>query len=206
MSPSSLIMLRITLTFWERDPQVQLALMSGTEAADESGRIWCVPFSTLGGSSRLESDAAPSLELPLQVLEGLGAALAEKPKDLPLWLNFTKPHGNLGALPWERVLVEALSRPVLRLPDLLERPRENRAVLEVAICFDAPPETPQDKAAEQIARLVDTILRGSPRPQTRIGLFTTANWYPCLAGLRIDSRVQHYDPAGAPTFEEASRR
>ncbi len=202
----ALIVLRVTLTFWEGDPQVELALIRGAEVADNGGRMWRVQAASLGDPASLGPDSATTLNLPLQVVEGLRANLANEPKTLPLWLRFAKPHGYLGVLPWERVLTEALARPVLRLPDLLERPSENRDVLEVAVCFDAGPETPQEKAGEQVKRLVDTIVRVSPRSQTRVNLFTTAGWIERLRATRLDSRVRIHDPAKAPTSGEAIKR
>ena len=206
MSSPSLLALRITLTFWEGDPQVELALMRGGEIVDNGGRIWRIRLSSLDVPTSIESDTAPGLSLPLQVLEGLRTSLADEPETLPLWLSFAKPHGYLGVLPWERVLTEAFARPVLRLPDLLERPRENRESLEVAICFDAAPEMPQAKAVEQITSLVDAIMRVSPRSQTRISLFAAARWFERLRASKFDSRVQRPDPAKAPTFGEVIKR
>src|SRR6266702_464002 len=206
MSSPSLLALRVTLTFSERDPQVELALMRDGEIVDNGGRIWRIRLSSLDVPTSIESDTAPALSLPLQVLEGLRTSLADEPKTLPLWLSFAKPHGYLGVLPWERVLTEALARPVLRLPDLLERPRENPEVLQIAICFDTAPETPQEKAVEQITSLVDTIIRVSPRSQTRISLFTAAGWFERLRASKLDRRVQHPDPVNAPTCREAIKR
>ena len=104
------------------------------------------------------------------------------------------------------MLTEALKRPVLRLPDLLERAQENHDVLEVAVCFDARPETPPEKANEQIRLVVDTILQASPRAQTRVNLFTTARWYGRLDKSGLGSRVQIHKPENAPTLREAHER
>jgi hypothetical protein len=201
-----LIVLRVTLTFWKDDPQVEFALMHGAEAADDSERIGPVEAKSLGAPASLRPDSSLNLNLPPHVLEGLRAGLAKEPKTLPLWLRFAKPHGYLGVLPWERVLTEALARPVLRLPDLLERPCENRDVLEFAVCFDASDETEQGQANEQIGRLADAILRASPRSQTRVHLFTTADWFARLRATKLDSRIQFHDPAKAPTYREASKQ
>jgi hypothetical protein len=201
-----MIVLQVTLTFWERDPQVELAVTRGAEVADSGGRRWRVQAASLGIPTSLDLDSVPTLNLPLQVVEGLRANLANEARTLPLWLRFAKPHGYLGLLPWERVLTEVLARPVLRLPDLLERPLENRDVLEVAVCFDAGPETSQEKAGEQIKRLVDTILRVSPRSQTRVNLFARIGWIERLRAMRLDSRIRLHDPSKAPTCSEAIKR
>jgi hypothetical protein len=196
---SAVIVLQITLTFWEDDPQLELALFRGAEASDAGGRIWRVEAARVGVPENLESDSAPDLKLPLQVLSGLQANLAQDSRALPLWLRFAKPHGYLAVLPWERVLGEALERPVLRLPDLLERPHENRDVLEVAVCFDADPKTSAEKVTGQVKQVVDTIMRASPRSQTRVNLFTTAVWAEKLTSA-LGSRAQIYAPDKAPAF------
>ena len=93
--------------------------------------------------------------------------------NLPLWLDLRVAalYGFMGILPWERVFSQLLERPILRLPDFLERPRENSDVLEAAIVFDPPPSTSPESAAGQIKVIVDEMLAGSPRPQTRIHIF-----------------------------------
>jgi hypothetical protein len=205
-SSPALLVLRVTLTFWEDDPHVELAFIRGAEIPADGGRIWRVQTSSLGIPTSLEPNTKPVLGLPLQVTAGLQASLADEPKTLPLWLRFAKPHGYLGVLPWESVLTQALGRPVLRLPDLLERPRENREVLEVAVCFDPGPDAPQLQAVEQITRLTDTIVRASPRSQTRVNLFTTALWFERLRASEIGGRIHLHDPAKAPTCGEAFKR
>jgi hypothetical protein len=202
----TLVVLQVTLTFWKTDPEVELVLMRGALATDDGERIWCIPASLVVPTD-LTPDTERTLELPLQVTEGLRASLADLPEAVPLWVRFAKPHGYLGALPWECALTKAIIRPVLRLPDLLERPRESRDVLEVAVCFDAAPEPSQERAGEQIKQLTDMILRASPRSQTRVNLFTTADWLGRLrATKRLDRRVQIHDTAKALTSREIIKR
>jgi hypothetical protein len=205
-SSPALLVLRITLRFWEEDPRVELAFIRGAETAGDDSRIWRVQTASLGIPTSLEPHTNPVLDLPLQVTAGLQANLAKEPKTLPLWLRFAKPHGYLGVLPWESVLTQALGRPVLRLPDLLDRPRENHEVLEVAVCFDPGPDAPAPKVVEQINWLSDAIVLGSPRPQTRVNLFTTAAWFDRLRASSVASRVRLHDPAKAPTCSEAFKR
>lgn len=199
MPSPALIVLQITLSFWEDDPQVELALVRGAEVLGTDGPVWRIQAKSLGVPENLDPDTTLELNLTAPVLSGLRANLAKEPPALPLWLRFAKPHGYLGVLPWERVLTEALNRPVLRLPDLLERAHENRDVLEVAVCFDPDPETLLEKASEQIRLVVDTIMRASPRAQTRINLFTTARWTSSFKTTGLGSRVQIHNP-DATTF------
>jgi hypothetical protein len=95
-----LIVLCITLTFWEADPQVELVLFRGTEVTNNSRPMWRVPVSSIGVPASLEPNTERSLVLPEQVVEELQASLQNEPKTLPLWLRFAKPHGYLGVLPW----------------------------------------------------------------------------------------------------------
>ena len=64
-----------------------------------------------------------------------------------------------------------LNRPVLRLPDFLERPQEKPRSLELAVLSDLP----EDPASvQQIERVIRAALAGSPRAETRISVFAMA--------------------------------
>lgn len=116
---------------------------------------------------------------PSDVEGALLASLAEKlpdlvgaadvPPELPIWLHLAKPYGRLGSVPWEAALERVSGRAVLRLPDFLERPREARDALDVAVCSDAP----AGEAAGQLSRLVEGILHGSSRRRTRVHVLAT---------------------------------
>lgn len=148
--------------------------------------------------SEITADAAPGLELPDEFAADLQKALAEVPRTTPLWLRFAKPYGYLGAQPWERVLMTLLSRPVLRMPALFERPPEKRQVLEAAICYDAPPHASERQAQEQMKTIAAALATSSPRPQTRIHLFPSSAWIACAREIPFDARVVLHDPAKAP--------
>jgi hypothetical protein len=201
----ALIILQVTLTFWETDPQVELSLVRNVETSDQ-GQPWRVPARDLGVPDDVDANTTLSLNLPKEVTDAIASSLAGEPKTLPLWLRFAKPHGYVGALPWERTLIAALGRPVLRFPDLLERPHENRDVFELAVCLDADRTTPPDKLQQQASQIVETILRASPRAQTRMHLFTPSFWYQVLKSGSFDKRLQIHDPSTAPTYGEAIAR
>ena len=131
--PPPLIILQVTLTFWETSPQIELSLIHGVRTSGPT-ESWKIPARELGAPDNIDADTALCLNLPSQISEGISHSLKDDPKTLPLWLRFAKPHGYLSTLPWEKVLTKTLERPVLRLPDLLERAYENRDVLELAIC------------------------------------------------------------------------
>jgi hypothetical protein len=201
----ALIMLQVTLAFWETDPQVELSLVRNVETSDQ-GQPWRVPARDLGVPDDIDANTTLSLNLPKEVTDAIASSLAVEPKTLPLWLRFAKPHGYVGALPWERTLIAALGRPVLRFPDLLQRPHENRDVFELAVCLDADRTTPPDKLQQQASQIVETILRASPRAQTRMHLFTPSFWYQVLKSGSFDKRLQIHDPSTAPTYGEAITR
>ncbi|WP_346623818.1 hypothetical protein [Blastococcus montanus] len=108
----------------------------------------------LPGSVRLQRDLAlEELGLPLD-LKGIDRALAEAvplilpeawrsellralepaPPDEPVWLDFRRPFGHLPAMPWERMMVPHLGRPLVRLPFSAVPPPEVPDDLRVAVC------------------------------------------------------------------------
>jgi hypothetical protein len=190
---------------FDSEPQVELALMRNAEAT-EGGRVWRLAASSLGVPSKLEAGVAPTLTLPPQIVEGLGAALAKEPETRPLWLRFAKPHCYLGVQPWERELGYTLARPVLRLPDLLERSRENHEVLEVAVVFDPGPNISVEKAVAEIKSVAASLAQSSPRLQTRVNLFPSAPWIEQLRTVPFPRQIQLHDPNAAPTVAEAKER
>ncbi|WP_137161745.1 hypothetical protein [Blastococcus sp. CCUG 61487] len=61
-------------------------------------------------------------------------ALEPAPPDEPVWLDFRRPFGHLPAVPWERMLVPHLGRPVVRLPFSAVLPPAAPDDLRVAVC------------------------------------------------------------------------
>jgi hypothetical protein len=102
----------------------------------------------------------------------------------PLWLHLVKPYGYLGALPWEAALREVTDRPIFRLPDFLEPPRENSNVLEVALLWDIPFE------AHFGSLLADTVQSWLDAPARRhIRLHVFANDREAVATLPESSHL-----------------
>jgi len=97
-----------------------------------------------------------------------------------------------------------LNRPVLRLPDFLERPQEKPRSLELAVLSDLP----EDPASvQQIERVIRAALAGSPRAETRISVFAmAANCRALYAPFKSESRVwiapapSIVDPQMSPWF------
>ena len=129
------------------------------------------------------------------------------PPHLPVWLHLAKPYGWLGTLPWEAALEEQTGKPVLRLPDFLERPRENVVSLDVVVCSDLA-EDPS--IVEQLERVINAILNGSPRTQTHVMVFALPENSRALRNkFKSDSRVwiaPSPSPASDSDFVYWSRR
>ncbi|UWU83000.1 hypothetical protein N2605_25950 [Bradyrhizobium yuanmingense] len=197
-SPPPLIILQVTLTFWEASPQIELLLIRGV-GKPGSTESWQIPARELGVPGSIETDAALDLNLWPQITGGIKNSLKGDAKDLPLWLRFAKPHGYVSVLPWERVLTETLERPVLRFPDLLERPCEDRDVLELAIWFDPDRSASLTNVQTLLNQIVEAILSTSPRAQSRVHLFTASFWHRLLERNGYDKRLKIHDPVSAPT-------
>jgi hypothetical protein len=194
-----LIVLRVALDRVDGQLEAVLDLTAYGKVSGEGKRNWRLTLQDLGISETIRPESPPQIVLPLQVQEGLRAniALMNPEADRPLWLDLVRPYGYLGMLPWERVLGLLLNRPVLRLPDFLERPRENTAVLESAIIFDPPPRTSADDATLQLKSIVEELLAGSSRAKTTVNVFTTAAWSERLGQISADPRVTLHPPKEA---------
>jgi hypothetical protein len=193
-SDHDLIVLRITLTLVDGTPQVAFDLAGYGKIGEQGRRTWRLGLAEIGVSERLNPESArdgAALSLPLQLQDGLKAGVVgmNPAANMPLWLDLVRPYGFLGILPWERVLGGLLERPVLRLPDFLLRPRENADVLESAVLFDPRPSSSPEGVIEQIKIIVDELLAGSPRAQTRIHVFSNAICADALKSISFDRRV-----------------
>lgn len=200
-----LIVLRVALQVTEGRTEAVLDLTSfGKSSA--SARNWRLTLQDLGLSEAIRPESPPQLVLPLQVAEGLrdGIAAMNPEADRPLWLNLVRPYGSLGMLPWERVLGPLVARPVLRLPDFLERPRENPAVLQCAVVFDPPPRVAVEKARLQIQSIVEGLLEVPSRAKITVHVFTTAAWFDRLGPISADDRVTLHPPQNAAAHARAS--
>jgi hypothetical protein len=183
---------------------VVLDLTTSADVSDESKRTWRVTLRDLGLAEDLRPESLPQIMLPLQVQDGLRASLKlmNSQADRPVWLKLVRPYGYLGMLPWERVLDALLERPVLRLPDFPERPRENTATLEVAIVFDPPPRVPDETASLQLKCITQELLASSLRRRTRVNVFTTSSWFERIGHSDLDEHVTVYPPSKALALAE----
>jgi hypothetical protein len=162
----------------------------------------------LGMPSCPEPGWLPVALLPRDFVLELASALEELDLDPahPLWLHFVKPYGLLGMLGWEETLVRALHRPVLRLPDFLEPPRENRDVLEVALCCSEPVSEPGIHPLHLLPMICRAMLAGSLRQHTRIHVFADEQFFGGLsAEFAHDAHVSVHDPATSARYGVTAR-
>jgi hypothetical protein len=195
----NLLVLRITPDPQKNDLGTVLDLTSYGQATDDTKRTWRLFSRDLGLDQAGRIANSPQPALPEQVQEGLRANLQvmDSSGDLPLWLNLIRPYGNLGTLPWEAMLGGTLERPVLRLPDFLERPRESADVLECAVIFDPPKQPDQAEAVAQLRLIVEQTLAASSRTQTRVNVFAGTTWHSQITGISSDRRVKVHPPDDA---------
>lgn len=161
---------------------------------------WWLSSTELALPSRLTPQWHPTGELPPVFVESLCHAVdaLSLPPGLPLWLHLVKPYGYLGAVDWEGALVGPLSRPLLRLPDFLESPRECRTVLDVALCCSEPVSEPRLDPPALLYDIAQAILAGSKRDHTSIHVFADQMYYDRLRSrFSNDPRVSVHDPETA---------
>lgn len=108
-----------------------------------------------------DSSREPAMQVPPDLVDFVGGwshdVLAP---DRALWLHLVKPYGSLGAVPWERDLVPAIGRPLLRLPDVLPAPSRSTSSFVVALVATAPAPEGAPPAPALVAPVADALVRG----------------------------------------------
>jgi hypothetical protein len=197
---NGLVTLRVRVRPRERGIAAELQLVSYIGGSMRELSAWWLNSTALGLPTRLNPQWQPTRSLPPDVTAGLCAALDDLglASGLPLWLHLVKPYGFLGALDWEAALVPALGRPLLRLPDFLERQRENRAMLDVALVCSEPVSEPRLNPPQVLHDVVAAVLAGSRRPRTTIHIFADEAYHDSLRNtFAPEPRVAVHDPQGA---------
>lgn len=175
-----LVAITASLARVERRTMVRLTLESHETGEPRVVGRWDIEASEFGLPARLEQHWWPDVRLPAAV----AAAMVEAVESLgldpehPLWLHLVKPYGHLGVVPWEPLLTGVLHRPLLRLPDFLEPPRERRDTLDVAILCSSPTSEVPIDAIDVVERMGRRLLAESPRRDTRVHSF--------IDGARVD--------------------
>ena len=152
-----------------------------------------------GNTGRPPQRPTPSFSLPERLLSLLPSALADSHADEPLWLHLVKPYGHLGTLPWERLLTEATGHPVLRLPDFLEKPREDSAALQVAIVCDLRLEDEAEAAAFQA---VQAAWLGVADRAVKVHVFASHHARGAARRHIIDEQFHLHEPKDLPPNDD----
>ncbi|HAJ37928.1 MAG TPA: hypothetical protein DCL15_19840 [Chloroflexi bacterium] len=143
--------------------------------------------------------------MPGYVLEALRTALdARMVADEALWLYLKSPAGYLAFVPWEQLLIPALQRPVLRLPDYLVDPARAAGEINIVLCSSQPISEEAFMASDYMARMTRMVLDQATRP-TNVHLFTDSGLLNDLANHlgyygANDSRVVLHDPQSAAPY------
>lgn len=143
--------------------------------------------------------------MPGYVLDALRTALDDcLLPDEALWLYLKSPAGYLAFVPWEQLLVPALQRPVLRLPDYLVDPARAAGEINIVLCSSQPISEEAFMASAYMARITRMILDQAARP-TNVHLFTDSGLLSDLANHlgyygASDSRVMLHDPQSAAPY------
>ncbi|TGS71769.1 hypothetical protein EN844_01945 [Mesorhizobium sp. M3A.F.Ca.ET.201.01.1.1] len=195
-----LMSLRMELLAWSGDPYVWIEFESG----GSSKKNWKVPASMLGLTREERSSLPQGPHLPHGLAHEIAATANENARtgpSEPLWLHLIRPYGLLGAMPWERLLGDVVNRPILRLPDFLERSKEDPDTLEIAVCFD--PSIKGDHFAD-FRRVHDVICSAfdAPRAQVVAHLFTTPKIAEHFGAYPIP-RLNIHSPAPALSASES---
>ena len=194
---NGLVTLRVRVRPRERGIAAELQLVSYIGGSARELQSWWLDSTMLGLPTRLHPQWLPTRSLPPDVTDGLRNAIRDLrlAHGLPLWLHLVKPYGFLGALDWEAALVPQLGRPLLRLPDFLERPRENRDVLDVALVCSEPVSEPRLNPPQVLQDIVAAVLAGSRRPRTTVHIFPDEAYHDSLRNtFAAEPRVAVHDP------------
>lgn len=180
-----LLALKVTLPVWEEEPILELLLEDHSDQPFEV-RDWRVRIRA-EDCSELNS-AATLPEALKDLVPEIGDAI-RRPRNVPLWIHLARPYGYCGAVDWER-LFGPLGRPVLRLPDFLERSREDPEALDIAFCSDATGPS-ACIAAGLVGRMIGAAL-SVPRTHVRVHVFAPAAVLSRLA-RRAGPQVQFHE-------------
>ncbi|MCC7248524.1 MAG: hypothetical protein IT473_07870 [Lysobacter sp.] len=141
--------------------------------------------------------------LPDAVKRGIDHWLSMGPwREPALWVHLAKPYGALRYVPWERLLFDAVSAPILMLPDFIfPPPLESASTLDVAICASAPLDCEHHHIVVGLHDSIGAILHGSDRP-VRVHVFADRTMHDVLRDGGVPSEVMLHDPETAAPYVE----
>lgn len=198
-----LLALKIGMDLSEEDPQVSCELQGRSEGQLGLVQEWLCSAEEIGLPEKLNRRESTyqgyRFRFPEYLLNDLKNLIEESEyKDRPLWLHLAKPQGYLSLVPWEQLLVAALGRPVLRLPDFLAKPpRESLNSFDVILCSSLPVAKESFMAVDHLGQIVEHIL-ALGLSNTTIHVFTDHQIRTDVLN-RVDAlpNVRVYDPAEA---------
>ena len=198
-----LLALKVSLTRERRQTSVRMELETHKGGTPSVLLDRTVSTSEIGLSRTLDARQFPNFYFPSHVSDEMAHLIGKldvEPSH-PLWLHLVSPYGYLGVVPWEHLLVPALNRPLLRLPDFLEPPRERRSVLDVALVCSMPVSEPSFYPPDVVIAMSLAIREASPRPQTTVHIFADKEYYDQIrSALTGEYGVMVHDPDDAQQF------
>jgi hypothetical protein len=118
----------------------------------------------------------------LAAIQGVYAQHRED-QDEPLWLELYRSSGELSFAPWEALLFDATSGPILRIPNFVVPPRFlDGDLLRLAICASSPRAKTPFEVAPYVADLVRNV-QNCGVARTEIQIFADRRAYEGLAAM-----------------------
>ena len=171
----SLVALVVELETRGRTATVRLTLEATVDG--EARALWSTSLEAeqIGLTPRITGGqpnaGVAGIVLPDEVSRAIGSALLEHGYGGPLWLHLVKPYGVLGALPWERLLVNC-GHAILRLPDALaEAAVETPETLNVILCASRPRSEEHFNIPACLAVMAEKIVRAVSGREVRVYVF-----------------------------------
>ncbi|NUK12346.1 hypothetical protein HRW23_34950 [Streptomyces lunaelactis] len=135
-----LAVLRVRLDVSARVPAVAAELVGYPEGTPRTYESVTLPFTAYGLAAG--TDPPVGARVPKELLAAVISFISQDfGKEAALWLRLVPPYGHLGAVPWERTLVPATGRPLIRVPDRLPVAADPGKTWSVAIALSAAPGT-----------------------------------------------------------------
>ncbi|WP_030208992.1 hypothetical protein [Streptomyces sp. NRRL S-87] len=133
-----LAVLRVRLDLSGPEPAVTADLFGYPDGVQQTYAALTLPVAAYGLSGGMEPPGGA--RVPDQLATTVRRVMHEElGGEAALWLRLVPPYGYLGAVPWERELVPATERPLLRVPDRLPEGADPGAAWSVAIAVNAAP-------------------------------------------------------------------
>lgn len=205
----SLPVVRITVDTVEGEPRADLCLVVNVDGRQEIQSQSTFDLAAFGCVDN-PGTGDPDLRVPdpvcAWVADWVAHLRAGSPQDASagpagasrgpaaLWLHFVRPHGSLGAVPWERDLQPRVGMPLLRLPDVLPDPDRSGSTFDVALVATSVHSEGLSAGARTAPDVARAIAEGVG-PRLRLHVFVESEAYApveeALAGLAAREVTVH---------------